>query len=232
MLKNFALVLAVALSGFTFAAPATTPPSSSSTAETTKTTHAKPVATKSPAEATKSPSPEKAKSVSNPKVILHTSMGDITVELFADKAPKTVQNFLDYVKEDFYSGTVFHRVIDGFMIQGGGFTKELVQKPTHASIQNEATNHLSNLRGTIAIARTNDPHSATSQFFINVQDNKGLDYTSDKDGRTWGYCVFGKVTSGMEVVDKIKAVPTAPQGPLPSDVPTTPVVIEKVESVK
>ena len=167
----------------------------------------------------------------NPKVILHTSMGDIGLELFADKAPKTVENFMQYVNEGFYNGTIFHRVIDNFMVQGGGFTKDLQQKRTRAPIRNEANNGLSNLRGTVAMARTNDPHSASAQFFINVVDNKRLDYTSDKDGLTWGYCVFGKVTSGMDVVDKMKSVPTAPQGPLPKDVPTTAIVLEKVEVV-
>ncbi len=168
-------------------------------------------------------------STANQKVVLHTSMGDITVELFADKAPKTVENFLQYAKDGFYNDTIFHRVIDNFMVQGGGFTKDLQQKRTRAPLHNEANNGLSNLRGTLAMARTNDPHSATAQFFINVVDNKRLDFTSDKDGLTWGYCVFGKVVGGMDVVDKMKSVPTAPQGPLPKDVPTTPIVLEKVE---
>ncbi len=166
---------------------------------------------------------------SNPRVLIKTSLGDITLELYPDKAPKSVENFLQYAREGFYDGTVFHRVIENFMIQGGGFTRELVQKRTRAPVHNEANNGLSNLRGTVAMARTSDPHSATAQFFINVVDNKRLDYVSDQNGLTWGYCVFGKVVEGMDTVDKIKAVPTDAQGPLPRDVPKTPVVIEKVQ---
>ncbi|MDC8011759.1 peptidylprolyl isomerase [Tahibacter sp. BL] len=163
---------------------------------------------------------------------MHTSMGDITLELFADKAPKSVENFLQYAKEGFYDGTVFHRVIDNFMIQGGGFTKDLTQKRARAPIHNEANNGLSNLRGTVSMARTNDPHSATAQFFINLVDNKRLDYVSDQSGMTYGYAVFGKVTSGMDVVDKIKAVETGAQGPFVSDVPKTTITIDKVDIVK
>lgn len=165
----------------------------------------------------------------NPKVVLHTSMGDITLELYADKAPKTVENFLQYVKDGFYDGTIFHRIINNFMVQGGGFTKDLRQKPTRATIHNEANNGLSNMNGTIAMARTSDPHSATAQFFINIVDNKRLDYVSDQNPSTWGYCVFGKVVEGMDIVEKIKAVPTGAQGPFSSDVPTTTIVIDKVE---
>ena len=165
----------------------------------------------------------------NPKVLIKTNMGDITVELNAAKAPKSVENFLQYVKDGFYNGTIFHRVIDNFMIQGGGFTPDLRQKPTRPSIPNEAKNGLSNKRGTIAMARTPDPNSATAQFFINLVDNRNLDYVSDERAETWGYAVFGQVVSGMDVVDKIKAVPTGPKGPFRSDVPTTDVVIEKVE---
>jgi peptidyl-prolyl cis-trans isomerase A (cyclophilin A) len=173
-----------------------------------------------------------ATKAANPQVVLHTSMGDITVELYADKAPKSVENFLQYTKDGFYNGTVFHRVIGNFMVQGGGFTKDLVQKRTRPAIQNEANNGLSNLKGTLAMARTGDPHSATSQFFINVVDNKRLDYVSDQSGATYGYAVFGKVTSGMDVVDKIKAVETSAQGPLPGDVPKVAITIDKVELVK
>jgi len=162
------------------------------------------------------------------KVLIKTNLGDMTVELYPDKAPKTVENFLAYASSGFYDGTIFHRVIDNFMIQGGGFTRDLRQKPTRPAITNEAKNGLSNLRGTLAMARTGDPNSATAQFFINVVDNPRLDYTSDANGATWGYCVFGKVISGTDVIDKIKAVPTGAQGPFKSDVPTTPVVIEKV----
>ncbi len=157
-------------------------------------------------------------------MLVKTSLGDMTIELYPDKAPKSVENFLAYVKSGFYDGTLFHRVIDNFMVQGGGFTKDLRQKPTRAAIPIESKNGLSNLRGTVAMARTADPNSATAQFFINVVDNPRLDYASDASP---GYTVFGKVVSGLEVVDKMKAVPTGPQGPFRSDVPTTPIVIEK-----
>lgn len=167
-----------------------------------------------------------------PKVLMHTSMGDITMELYPDKAPKTVDNFEQYVKEGFYNGTVFHRVINNFMIQGGGWTKDLQRKRTRAPIHNEANNGLSNLKYTVAMARTSDPHSAAAEFFINIVDNKRLDYTADTNGLTWGYTVFGKVTAGQDVVEKIKAVQTGPSGPLPSDVPLTPVVIDKMEMVQ
>lgn len=139
-------------------------------------------------------------------VVLETSLGSIKLELDADKAPVTVENFLSYVDDGFYDGTVFHRVIPTFMIQGGGFAPGLKQKTTKAAIQNEAPNGLSNMRGTIAMARTSDLHSATAQFFINVADNRGL------DDRGSPYCVFGKVVEGMDVVDKIKAVATGRQG--------------------
>ena len=186
---------------------------------------AKPAAVAKPAAAT--PAPAAAT-----KVVVHTSQGDIAIQLFADKAPRSVDNFLQYVKDGFYSGTVFHRVIPGFMVQGGGFTKDLQLKRTRAPIHNEANNGLSNLKYTVAMARTSDPHSAAAQFFINLVDNKRLDFTADTNGLTWGYTVFGKVVSGQDVVDKIAATPTGAQGPLPSDVPTTPIVIEKVEVVQ
>ncbi len=184
---------------------------------------AKPAAAK-PAEA-----PAEAAKPAHPQVVLHTSMGDITLELYPDKAPKSVENFLQYTKDGFYNGTVFHRVINSFMIQGGGFTKDLTQKLTRPAIQNEANNGLSNLKGTVAMARTTDPHSATAQFFINVVDNKRLDYVSDQSGMTYGYAVFGKVVGGMDVVDKIKAVETSAQGPLPGDVPKVAITIDKAE---
>jgi peptidyl-prolyl cis-trans isomerase A (cyclophilin A)/peptidyl-prolyl cis-trans isomerase B (cyclophilin B) len=169
----------------------------------------------------------------NPKVLLHTSQGDITVELYPDKAPQTVANFLQYTKEGFYDGTLFHRVIPNFMIQGGGWTTTLQRKHAHAPIRNEANNGLSNLRGTLAMARTSDPNSAAAEFFINVVDNKRLDYIGDANGAvSWGYCVFGKVIDGMDTVDKIKAIPTGPQGPFQGDVPQTPVVIEKASVVQ
>jgi peptidyl-prolyl cis-trans isomerase A (cyclophilin A) len=163
-----------------------------------------------------------------PRVALTTNLGRIVIELDPVKAPKSSENFLQYVRDGFYAGTVFHRVIDGFMVQGGGFTADLQLKPTRAAIPNEANNGLSNMRGTVAMARTNEPHSATSQFFINVVDNQRLDFVSEQAG-LWGYAVFGKVVEGMEVVDKIRALPTGGQGPLPRDVPTEPVVIESAE---
>ena len=161
---------------------------------------------------------------------MQTSMGDIEIELDAAKAPKTVENFLDYVKDGFYDGTIFHRVIDGFMIQGGGLEPGMKEKQTRAPIQNEADNGLPNERGTIAMARTNDPHSATAQFFINVADNAFLNFRSQSmDG--WGYCVFGKVINGMDVVDAIKGVATTTKG-FHQDVPSDDVVIEKIEIIE
>ena len=144
-----------------------------------------------------------------PSVEMQTSMGKIVIELDAAKAPKTVENFLQYTKDGFYTGTVFHRVIDGFMIQGGGFTKEMEQKPAERKVENEGKNGLKNLRGTIAMARTQDPHSASAQFFINHKDNAMLDYPSRDN---WGYAVFGKVTEGLDVVDKIAKVQTGNRG--------------------
>jgi len=160
-------------------------------------------------------------------VLLTTNHGQITLELDADKAPKTVENFLSYVKSGHYDGTIFHRVIDGFMIQGGGFSPDMRQKPTEDNVENEANNGLTNDRYTIAMARTSDPHSASAQFFINVSDNDFLNYPGS-DG--WGYCVFGKVTSGAEVVDKIGKVDTGRRSMF-SDVPTEDVIIEKAEIV-
>lgn len=167
-----------------------------------------------------------------PKVVFTTSVGDFTVELYPDKAPKTVENFLEYVNSGFYDGTAFHRVVDNFMVQGGGFTRELKHKPTRPAITNEANNGLSNMRGTLAMARTMDPHSATAQFFVNVVDNPRIDYSGDQNAQTWGYCVFGKVISGMDVIDKIKALPTGAMGPFLSEVPTPLPVIEKATLVK
>jgi cyclophilin family peptidyl-prolyl cis-trans isomerase len=164
----------------------------------------------------------------NPTAVIHTSKGDIELELFAEQAPRTVENFIGYASSGFYDGTLFHRVISHFMIQGGGFTPDMEKKPTGEPIPNEADNGLSNKRGTIAMARTNDPHSATAQFFINVQDNMNLDHTGQGSSATWGYAVFGRVTSGMEVVDDIRFVQTDRVGPY-SDVPVEPVVIERVE---
>lgn len=166
-----------------------------------------------------------------PKVKLATSMGDIVVQLDPAKAPKTVENFLTYVKDKHYDGTVFHRVIDGFMIQGGGFNSSMEEKKTRTpALQNEANNGLSNDRGTVAMARTQDPHSARVQFFINLKDNSFLNHRSPADGRTWGYAVFGKVVQGMDVVDKIAKVPTGNAGYY-TDVPTNPVVIQDVKII-
>ncbi|PTD97448.1 peptidylprolyl isomerase [Pseudothauera lacus] len=162
-------------------------------------------------------------------VKLHTSLGVITLELDAEKAPVTVENFLAYVKAGHYDNTVFHRVIDGFMIQGGGFEPGMKQKDTGEAIKNEADNGLKNERGTIAMARTQAPHSATAQFFINVADNDFLNYRSP-DLQGWGYCVFGRVSEGMEVVDQIRSVKTGSKG-FHQDVPVDDVIIERAELV-
>ena len=158
-----------------------------------------------------------------PEVILVTTMGEIVIELEAEKAPASAENFLAYVDEGFYDGTIFHRVIDKFMIQGGGFTEEMTQKKTKGNVENEADNGLSNKRGTVAMARRGDPHSATAQFFINTVDNTALDHTGKND-RGWGYTVFGRVVEGMEVVDDIEAVGTTVKGGM-RDVPSEPVII-------
>ncbi len=160
---------------------------------------------------------------------MHTTYGLITLELDAQKAPKTVANFLTYVREGFYDGTIFHRVIDNFMIQGGGFLPGMRQRPTHAPIENEAKNGLRNARGTIAMARTSEPDSATSQFFINVVDNDFLNYTAATPAG-WGYCVFGKIADGMQVVDQIKGMPTNTKLNHPN-VPVTDIVIQKIEVI-
>jgi peptidyl-prolyl cis-trans isomerase B (cyclophilin B) len=162
-------------------------------------------------------------------VKLQTNQGTITIELDAAKAPKTVENFLSYVKKGHYDGTIFHRVINGFKIQGGGFAPGMRQKPTDAPISNEATNGLRNQKYTIAMARTGDPHSATAQFFINVADNDFLNHTAPS-GQGWGYCVFGRVVEGQDVVDKIKGVKTGRSGQH-QDVPDQEVVIERAEVV-
>lgn len=167
--------------------------------------------------------------MANPKVLLKTTLGDITLELDEKAAPKTVDNFLNYVLEGFYEGTIFHRVIPGFMIQGGGMTADMVQKPTNSPIKNEASNGLSNLKGMVAMARTSEVDSATAQFFINTVDNLFLNHkrrTPDE----YGYCVFGWVTDGMDVVSKIEKVPTGSQG-FHQDVPKEPVVILSVEAL-
>jgi len=165
----------------------------------------------------------------NPQVLLETSAGNITLELNQEKAPITVENFLQYVEEGFYDGTVFHRVIDNFMIQGGGMTADLQQKKTRGQIQNEADNGLKNVVGSIAMARTSDVHSATAQFFINVNDNNFLDH-QDKSARGYGYAVFGQVVDGLEVVDAIRKVQTGSKG-MHQDVPVEPVAITKASKL-
>ncbi len=172
---------------------------------------------------TTKPVQTESSSVKNPVVVITTSLGDIELELYPKSAPKTVENFLSYVKDGFYSDTIFHRVIDGFMIQGGGFMKDGKQKPTRVPIALESDNGLKNDIGTIAMARTNDPNSATSQFFINVADNTSLNYSPQNPG----YAVFGKVISGMDVVNKIKSVKTEVKNGM-SDWPVEDIVIEKV----
>jgi|SRR5215217_4338291 len=167
----------------------------------------------------------------NPTALISTSLGDITVELYKDRAPASVENFLQYAAENFYAGTIFHRVIAGFMIQGGGFTSDLVEKPTHPPIRNEATNKVSHVRGTLGMARTEALRSATSQFFINVADNRAkLDHRgfSPED---FGYAVFGRVLSGLDVCDRIAAVPTHRSGPH-DDLPVQPVVIKGVRVIQ
>ncbi len=173
------------------------------------------------------PDAETSAKSSKPQIKMVTNMGELIIELEPEVAPKTVENFLRYVNEGYYNGTIFHRIINGFMIQGGGFTQEYTKKQTHAPIQNEADNMLRNKIGTIAMARTGDPHSATSQFFINVANNNSLDFR-ERTQRAWGYTVFGRVVKGIKVVEKIKAVPTGSGGPFNRDAPLKPVIIESV----
>jgi cyclophilin family peptidyl-prolyl cis-trans isomerase len=168
--------------------------------------------------------------IAAPTVEMKTNKGTILIELNAEKAPKTVENFLKYVNSGFYNGTVFHRVIPGFMIQGGGFLPDMGERKTSGEIQNEANNGLTNTRGTIAMARRNEPHSASSQFFINHANNAFLDHTGPQDGRTWGYAVFGRVVQGMDVVDRIASVTTGMRG-MHRDVPVEPVIVESVKVV-
>jgi len=162
-----------------------------------------------------------------PRVVIETSLGDITVELDQERAPKSVENFLAYVDAGSYDDTIFHRVIDGFMIQGGGFDEQFAQRPTESPVENEANNGLRNDRGTIAMARTPDPHSATNQFFINLFDNDFLNHKEETQSG-WGYAVFGRVVDGMDVVDEIGRVSTGSGGPFGQDVPETQVVIQDV----
>lgn len=165
----------------------------------------------------------------NPMVLMKTNMGDIKIELFEKEAPKTVANFLAYVKDGHYSGSIFHRVIPGFVIQGGGFDTDYGRQPTaHPPVYNESDNGLKNERGTLSMARTSDPHSATSQFFVNLSDNVPLDHRNGN----WGYAVYGKVTEGMDVVDKIAAIPTGPAGPFRSEAPREQAVIESATVIE
>ena len=168
---------------------------------------------------------------SNPKVRMETTKGVVVIELYPDKAPNTVENFLRYVNEGKYDGTIFHRVIKRFMNQGGGFTPDFKKVETFAPIKNEADNGLKNKRGTIAMARTGDPHSATNQFFVNTVDNAFLDHTS-KTPRGWGYCVFATVVDGMDVMDRIAKVPTGANGPFQQDVPMEEILIQKVSVIE
>lgn len=164
-------------------------------------------------------------------VKMTTNRGDVFLELFSEKAPRSVDNFLTYVDSGFYEGTIFHRVVPGFVIQGGGFTSDFQKKPTRDAIQNEADNMLSNARGTLAMARTADPHSGTSQFYVNLVDNQPLDHSGKTHSRAWGYAVFGKVARGMEVVDQIATLPVGAGGPFRSSVPQVEVVIESMTRV-
>lgn len=166
----------------------------------------------------------------NPQVIIKTNSGDVTLELYPEKAPQTVENFLGYVADDFYNGTIFHRVIPNFMVQGGGFDTDYKEKATKSPIQNEADNGLKNEIGTIAMARTSNVHSATAQFFINVSNNGFLNFTAPSQ-RGYGYTVFGKVTNGMDVINKIGKTPTGSGGPFPRDVPKSTIIIETIELI-
>ncbi len=172
-----------------------------------------------------------AQGADNPQILIKTNRGDIQLELYPQQAPKTVANFLRYVKQDFYAGTVFHRVIKNFMIQGGGFTTELERKDTLAPVENEAFNRLPNKRGSIAMARTNQPHSATSQFFINTADNELLNFRG-KTMRGWGYTVFGQVTQGMDVVERIENSRTGASGVFSQDVPLDTVIIQNIQIIQ
>lgn len=189
------------------------------------------LAQKAPKDAANAPSPVATPEAPRPEVVLHTTLGDITLELYPDKSPKSVANFLQYVHDGFYAGTVFHRVIPGYLVQGGLYTRDLQPRRTRPAIASEADNGLSNVRGTIAVARGADPNSGTSQFFFNLVDNRRLDFVGSQSGLTWGYAVFGKVIKGMDVVDKIASLPTRAQGPFAGDVPNPLVVITGAEVV-
>lgn len=218
---------ALLLMAFSFQADAKEERTTKTTVTTTTTT-----TTVTPAKDTKKSKDKTKKAKSDTKgskmttVVMETSLGNIEIELDGEKAPETTKNFLQYVDDKFYDGVIFHRVIPGFMAQGGGMDEKMNEKKTRAPIKNEATNGLKNKKGTVAMARTNDPHSASAQFFINLVDNDFLDHTSPTP-RGWGYAVFGKVTSGMDVVEKMATVPRGSQG-MHDDVPKTPIVIKSV----
>lgn len=175
--------------------------------------------------------PAAAAAAPPPQVLLRTSQGEITLELYPDKAPKSVANFLQYVRDGFYDGTLLHRAIPGYLVQGGLYTRDLQPRRTRPAVSSEADNGLSNLRGTVAVARGADPNSGTAQFFFNLVDNRRLDFVGNQSGLTWGYAVFGKVIKGMDVVDKIAALPTRALGPFAGDVPDPLVLIESAHVV-
>ena len=177
------------------------------------------------------PAPAATAATPLPQVVLRTSQGDITLELYPDKAPKSVANFLQYVRDGFYDGTLLHRAIPGYLVQGGLYTRDLQPKRTRSAVASEADNGLSNLRGTVAVARGADPNSGTAQFFFNLVDNRRLDFVGNQSGLTWGFAVFGKVVKGMDVLDKIAALPTRPLGPFAGDVPNPLVVIESARVI-
>jgi len=177
------------------------------------------------------PAPAATAATPLPQVVLRTSQGDITLELYPDKAPKSVANFLQYVRDGFYDGTLLHRAIPGYLVQGGLYTRDLQPKRTRSAVASEADNGLSNLRGTVAVARGADPNSGTAQFFFNLVDNRRLDFVGNQSGLTWGYAVFGKVTKGMDVVDKIAALPTRALGPFAGDVPNPLVLVESAHVI-
>jgi len=177
------------------------------------------------------PAPAATAATPLPQVVLRTSQGDITLELYPDKAPKSVANFLQYVRDGFYDGTLLHRAIPGYLVQGGLYTRDLQPKRTRSAVASEADNGLSNLRGTVAVARGADPNSGTAQFFFNLVDNRRLDFVGNQSGLTWGYAVFGKVTKGMDVVDRIAALPTRALGPFAGDVPNPLVLVESAHVI-
>jgi peptidyl-prolyl cis-trans isomerase A (cyclophilin A) len=180
---------------------------------------------------TAKPAPAATAATPPPQVVLRTSQGDITLELYPDKAPKSVANFLQYVRDGFYDGTLLHRAIPGYLVQGGLYTRDLQPKRTRSAVASEADNGLSNLRGTVAVARGADPNSGTAQFFFNLVDNRRLDFVGNQSGLTWGYTVFGTVIKGMNVVDKIAALPTRALGPFAGDVPNPLVLIESARVI-